>query len=192
MIFSKLNKLATREKLFLAAAAFCILALLMDQLVVKSVVKRFKQFDIDIEKAEKHAFYNESVLQKQDEVTKIYNNIRELLGKVTTPAEETDRMNAEIDDLAGKTGVDCISIGPREPRKTKYSYEEYFVEIGKFETDIQGLLRFLDALRTSPGMLRVLKLKVSPDNKGEGSVKGSMLIAKVMMASKEEPAPVEK
>ena len=188
MILDKISKLAPREKGFLAVGALCIAIFLLDRLVVRSVVKNFKQLDMDIEKAAKVLDYHKQVMNEQDKVTGIYNEISTKLGEVTSFAEEIDKMNMEIDNMARATGVDCPSIGPRDSRPSGLSYEEFFVEIENFQATIEDLLRFLHDVHTFPGMMRVSRLTISPDNRDKDKVKGSMLITKVMMASPEEGA----
>jgi len=179
MILGKLQKLRPREKTGLSIAMLCVLGLLADRLVIRSVVNRFKLLDDEIEHAEDSLAFNMRVLDREDRISEKYENIRSLLGKTSSPAAAIDNIKGKIDELARQTGVVLVSMEHREPRKSEF-YAEYLVEIGKFETEMKGLLRFLHELRKSSGMLTVARLNLSPV-KGKNLVEGSILMTKVML-----------
>ena len=111
-------------------------------------------------------------------ISKEYKNIKDFLEKAPSSDEAINDMKGEIDELARRAGVMIDSMKHREPQKLDF-YEQYFLEIGKFRSDMKSLLKFLHELQISSGMLRVLKLNLTPD-KGN-AIKGSILITKAML-----------
>lgn len=180
MISEKLDKLATREKVGLAAASFFIFALVVEKLVVQSIVDQSRRLDVDIKAMTVSVAINQDALQSRDRVARDYERVSDVLAKVVSKDEAIADMKGEIDDLARRTKISLQSMEHREPVPAEMGYgEEYSVVIGNFEADIQDLLTFLYELQKSPGLLRVGKLSVSP-GKSKGQVKGALAITKVM------------
>ncbi|MBN2302486.1 MAG: hypothetical protein JXN60_08225, partial [Lentisphaerae bacterium] len=105
------------------------------------------------------------------------------IGVATRKSEEIDKMKGQIDELAERAGISLDAIDHRPPNEALF-YDEYFVEIGKFETDMQNLLKFFESIENlaAPGMMRVSKLNITP-SKTKGAVRGSMVISKLMTSS---------
>ncbi|MCK5082130.1 MAG: hypothetical protein KAR31_04410, partial [Candidatus Omnitrophica bacterium] len=59
-------------------------------------------------------------------------------------------------------------------------YKEYAVEIDA-EGDIASLIKFLHQLNTSTQLLRVEKLRLSSNKKGDKTLKASMMIIRVLV-----------
>jgi hypothetical protein len=183
MILDKLDKLASREKLLLGFAGLCVVVLLLDWLVIQRLVTRNRAVVHDIQRAGKDLEYNLSVLASRDEVARQYEVVKGLLREASSTAEEIDGMKGETDAMLGKFGIEFQSINHREPRRTPY-YEEYTVDVGGFQADVENLVRFLNEIherRQAPGVLRVAKLSVNPNEKGERQIKGSMVLTKIML-----------
>ena len=185
MISLKLDQLGPRERIGLGIAVFCILALLIDRLVVASLLTRFRELDVQIVEAAGNVAYNRRVMKQRDEVAREYETVKGMLGETSSPAATIDAMKGEIDDLARKAGVVLFSMEHRDPEKEEF-YQTFLVEVGNFEADMQSLLGFLHELRNRQGMLRVSRLSVGP-KKGTELVRGSILITKVMMLASGTP-----
>jgi len=182
MILDKLEKLRARERVGLAVAALCILALLTDYLVVRPTVRGLKALDMEIEREDQELAYNLRVLRWQDRIRADFERVEGLIGTSAPSAEELDRMTGDIDDLARETGVDLPSLGTLAPKSHEGIYEEYAVEVKTFDADTKGLLGFLHECVLRPGLMRVSKLALEPDATGT-RFKGSMLITKVMLTA---------
>lgn len=179
MISEKLAKLGNREKLGLAVATVCVCAMLLDRLVVDLVAGSFKRMNAGLDDTSKKLFYNYSVLQGKEEVSNAYNRVSLLLGTSKYPDAETDDMSVAVYDLARSMGISCQPAQGLDPVKTA-RYQEFSVEIGKFEAEMKDLLAFLHEIAKPPGTMGVTKLSFSAD-KESNKVNGSMVITKVMM-----------
>lgn len=186
MIFDNLNKLAPREKAGLVVALLCILGVLLDYLVVSRVVRAIDDVKAEIERESMELEYNVAVLSRKQSVERQYEGVSGILHEAAVAAEAIDRMKGEIDEIARNAGIAIISMEHREP-KSSPNYDEYIVEVGKFESTMEQLVRFLHDLHVADGMLRVSQIKVSADEQG-GPLTGSVLITKVMMRSENKEA----
>jgi len=179
MMFTWLDKLGVRERMALFVATLCVMALLLDYLVVRPVIGKLDGLNLEIESETAQLAYNMRVLQWRDTILKQYEEVSGLVGTATSSAEEADALAAEVDAMARQTRVELPSMGSLTPRKTDV-YEEYLVEVRDFEAGMAALLAFLYESVQRPGLLRVSKLTVTPDRAGD-RLRGSMLITKVML-----------
>ncbi len=174
-----LSRIGPREKFGLILALFCIVFLVVDNLVIRPMVARCQELDVSIGNVEKtHSLYID-IIATSDVVDRMFNRIRSKLGPSVPSAKAIVQMKREIDELANSTDVTLNEIKHRDPAKREF-YDEYFVDIGDFETNEASLLRFLHGLRQLPGTFQVASLKLSPGTDSD-RVKGSMTITKVMM-----------
>lgn len=179
MILSKLQKLGMREKLLMAVAACLVMALIVNYSVVAPVFNRYEELSAAIENTEWSLKYNLNVLKGKTQVRAEYDSVCGLLAKASLPAEDIDEIKGEIETIATEAGLQYSTMSHNEPRKTEF-YDEYLIEIGKYESDMQNLLVFLHALNQTPGMLRVSRMNIKAV-KGGSKVTGSILISKVMI-----------
>ena len=181
MIFSKLDNLSNRDKIYITIAVVALIALAVDHFVVRQVVDSAKKTQILIDSELKELAYNHNVIACTESVKEDFSTISEKLGKITSQDSDIDIMKGEIDDLARKSGLLLTSMKNREPKKWLY-YTEYIVDIGGFEGDEGSLLKFLDSLQHNeiPGLLRVVHLNVRVGRQPK-IIKGSMTITKVMI-----------
>jgi hypothetical protein len=181
MMGAKLDKLGAREKVGLAVAFLCLALVLLDNVVVRPVLRRLQDLDVQIHDEQKGLRDNRRILQWEPSVSAAYERISGMLARTSSEASQSDEMKGEVDALARQAGVAIVSMKDRELQKQEF-VEEYAVEIDEFEADITALLSFLHEIQKSPGMLRVVRLNVTP-GKSRTTVKGSMLITKAMVAS---------
>lgn len=184
MILDVLQRLRSREKIWLGVMAVVLLLLLADWAVVQPVGRVYQDLDREIAQARTAVEYNHGVLPAESSVTEAFEAVGQKVGRVRSQAEDIDSMKGEIDSLAKKHAVTILAMKHRQPRNAPY-YDEYFVEIGEFEADIANLLTFLHSLRASPGTLRISSLSLTPIS-GGSRAKGSMVISKVMMTDAKE------
>ena len=185
MLAERLSRLDGREKFGLLVVVLAIVLLILDWAVIRPINTRCRALDVDIERESKALAYQESVLQAGPQVDRQFTDIRERLGTAMPPAEALEVMKGEIDRLAQESEVSLIATKHRDPRHAEF-YDEYALDIGDFETDEEGVARFLHAIMTAPGTFRVTRLKIAPDNTGK-RVKGSMTVTKVTAAADETP-----
>jgi hypothetical protein len=194
-IFDKLDKLAPREKMALVCALVFAICFLMDQFVVRSFARNLKEIDRRIEQAKIIRNDNLFLLTREKELKTEYDRIGNTIVKAASPSEAMAIMKGELYDVAKQTGLTINAMDQKEPKSSNKSYEEYLVEISKFDAETKNLLSFLYRIDTSPGMTRVLRLNTIP-GKTRGLVTGSLLLTKVMMVENagrtNMPAPAGK
>lgn len=178
-MLERLEKLGPREKFGLTIAALVIGALLLDHFVVRYVITHYENMGSDIRHTKNQLRFQAGVLRKESRVRAEYDAVRGRLGKAESESEAIDRMKGEIDRQAQDAGVVVVSMQHRSPRD-ELGCREYVLEVGKFEADLDGLLRFLNACQGAQGMLRVPKLTVTPE-KEVGRISGSMQITKLVV-----------
>ena len=187
MLGDRISRLNSREKLGLIIAMLVTAVLVLDRLAVRPLGVRCEGLDLDIQREAKTLEYQASVMQARSEVERQFESIRAQLGEELPAAEAIDAMKGEIDALARASEVSLLAMKHREPRRTEF-YDEYALDIGDFETDEIGLMRFLHALMEKPGTFHVTKLKLAPDATGK-RVKGSMTVTKVAIPTRAAAAP---
>ena len=179
MIIDKfLDKLTVREKTWLLIAVLSIFAYITDRLVVAPLYRESKQTDVEISNVRRALLLNQAVIGRG--VPPEYASMSASVEQTESPDEVAREMKDEISDLAKKNGVDLPSVEDRESSGGNGFGKELAVEIGKIEVDMGNLIKFLDALQKSQGMLRVSRLSLSP-GKERNHVNGSMLITKLMI-----------
>jgi hypothetical protein len=179
-ILDKLDKLAPREKLALVFALVLTICYLMDQFVVRSFARRLKEMDGRIEQARIIRNDNLFLLTREKELKVEYDGIGNTIARAASPSEAMAGMKGELYDVAKQTGLTINAMDQKESKSSGKSYEEYLVEISKFDAETKNLLSFLYRIDTSPGMTRVLRLNTTP-GKTRGLVTGSMLLTKVIV-----------
>lgn len=181
MILAKLEKLGGREKAFLVVAVLMAIAVLADRLVIKIIVEDLREMRAAIGTERDNLAYNNVVMECEEDIKSVYANVKDNLGRMTTPAADIDVMKGEIDDIARKSGLVVRSMKHREPRALPH-YSEYIVDIGDFEGNMESMLTFLDSVQNSviPGLLSVVHLTVGVGREGD-TIKGAMTITKVMV-----------
>lgn len=183
MVLDKfIERLSLREKIGMLAAVTAIFIAIVNGFVVGRIVSRLAELDSSIRKERQSLAINHARIRNK--VTAEYDSILRLLGRTSSPEETMNSMKDTVTEIAKKTGIDLPSMEDKDPAK-KDNYEEYAVEVSKFETDIQTLLKFLAEIQNSTDMLRVTKLSIAPGKDGV-SVKGSMLITKMMIVGEDE------
>jgi hypothetical protein len=179
MMFERLSRLSLREKVGLGLAVLFLLGVVADRLIVRTVVRGFRRLETAITEEKVNLKHFLSVAQQEEPVAREYEKVRGLVEEVTATSSAIDRMKGQVDRLASESGLMVISMEHREPRSLEFS-ELFAVEVGRFEAGIQNVLKFLTQIESTPGMLRVSKLNLSPV-RGKDLVRGSMLITKVMI-----------
>jgi len=173
-----IEKLDAREKWGLVAAACLVAVLLVDRLVIATVSKRLDALDREIAGREEELHRCRAFVRAGPEVEAAFAALgKDLVGDASS-AERVDEIKGRLDDLARETGVMLVSMEHRAPVE-KDAYVEYVIDIGKFETTNEGLLRFLDGIQAAPGLLRVRKLALKPGAQ-PGTVEGTAEITRVI------------
>lgn len=186
MIAGKLAKLSSRERSVLVLGVIVLALLALDFMVVRPVMRESARLGAEIEKEQSTLRSKLSVGQWKPSVEKDFESVKGLIRKAASQSEEIANMKGEVDDLARKTSLTVASMEHREPRTTEF-YDEYIVDIGKFESDRRSFLEFLEELQSSPGMLRVSRMSITPGSAPD-QIRGAVTVTKVMLSDGRPPA----
>jgi len=177
-MIARLANLSLTEKTLGVLAAVLVSFLIVDNLVAQAWLHRLQELDRTIGLERSDLLYKRAALAQRPQVEGEFRGVRERLGVAGAPAVTTSELEQQVYELARRSGVAIKKVEPREPR-TGDAYEEYSMDIGRFEGDEKSVLRFASELWGAPGMLRVTRLSLAPN--GPHMVKGSMLITKLLL-----------
>ena len=179
MALLKLDRLGVRERVGLAVAGLCAFVWLLDQFVIHRIAARFREVDAAIEQEKRDLLYSQRVVDAEPAVVRQFALLGGAFRTASSPSEAVDAMKSAIDDLARANGLSLVSVEQRKPETGPW-YDEYWMDVKKFEAGTENLVKFLHAIWTAPGMLRVTKLSLAP-GKEQGKIEGSMLITQVFV-----------
>ncbi len=185
MIADKLASLAPRERAFLLIGALLVGAALLDRTALVFIAQQFRHMDEAIRTELYRLAENRRIIEAGRRVAEEYRALRKLLAERPPGVSAADRLRADLDELAGETGLGIQAIKHRETRQSPHGhYEECVMEIEKFETGLRELLVFLHRVSTSPKLLRVERLTLAPQKEG-GLLVGSMSVARIFAVGEE-------
>ena len=188
-LLDKLDKLSPREKMMLALMTIFVFSALMDRFVVSSIISRLEKMDSAIEQSRDERDYALRLLAREKDAEIDYGKISNAIIKAASPAEAITDMKAELYDAAKKTGLVINAMDQREARPKSF-FDEYVVEITKFDAEMKDLMGFIYRIDSSPGMTKVVRLNIIP-GKTKNSVTGSMLLTKVMIVEGAAPSKTQ-
>ncbi|MCK5849372.1 MAG: hypothetical protein KAH23_00550 [Kiritimatiellae bacterium] len=171
-----LDKITQREKVMLSLAVLFLIAVFVNFVAIQPTWKHMNDMDSLIEKDTELRNVNRSKLQDESLVMEEYRIVCDLISKSSSSSVAIENMKEKIGNLAVRTKVVVGSMSHSDPVQTEF-YEEYSVEIGKFQAKMPDLLGFLHELSVAGGMLRVMKINIQP-KKHSDIVEGRMVITK--------------
>lgn len=189
MIWNKFEKFSVRERGLLALATVAILAALGNFLVVQPTLERLRELEDEIDDKVVLRERNRVMLADELLVREEHRSASALLKRSASSSEEIENLKERVGRLAGQAGVALDSINHREPAKSK-QYEEYVIEVSRFEARIPDLLRFLHEISSTEGLLRVGRLTMRPKQKSD-LVEGALTINKVALIEAPEVAAAQ-
>ena len=174
-----LEKLSGKEKIGLSLA-FAVMAIaLLDRLIINPVRIRFQRIDQEIKISEKQLAYDLRNVHQKDRIARQFDEYVEYVQRSGSDEEEVAKILGEIESMARQSKVYLANMKPQTPKEIDF-YKEYAVEIDT-KGEISSLITFLHQLNTSTQLLRVEKLRLSSDKKGDKTLKASMLIIRVLV-----------
>jgi len=174
-------KLSARERHGLVVAALCVLVFLTDRFIFRRLTLRLDAIGRQIEVSKRELAGNLKILDpaRKRLVRQEYRRVANRIRKRRTTDEEDAALLAEVETLAEKAGVKLVGTRREEVRQAGF-YEEYAVAI-EFVEPLEKAVEFLYALESSPRLLHVQRISLSPSSKEPGApLKGAMLITQVL------------
>ena len=173
------DKLSAKEKLGLSLA-FAVMAIaLLDRLIIGPVRVRFQRINQAIKTSEKQLAHDLRNVHQKGQISKQFDKYVEYVQRSGSDEEEVAKILGEIESLARQSKVYLANMKPQTPKEIDF-YKEYAVEI-EAEGEISSLVAFLYQLNMSTQLLRVEKLRLSSNKKGDKMLKASMLIIRVLV-----------
>lgn len=177
MFFSKLSKV---ERIGLVVAAFVIIAVFVDRLVVNPLGVKLRRMNKEIALSEKKLAYDLRNIQNRDLIEGEYKKHKDFVKKsAVSDEEDVSNMLAEIEALARSAGVDLVDIKPLAPRQVDF-YKEYSAEV-TIEGGMEHIVTFLHQLNGSPQLLRAVKLRLGVKQKDSPGLKATLLVTNVTL-----------
>jgi len=174
-----LDKLSRREKIGAFVGAAFLLAVFLDNLVIKPINARVKVLSTEIKAGEAQLSRYLRNLSRKDGVLEEYQKYIKYVKRGGSDEEETAKILGEIETLARKSNLTLADMKPRMPRAIGF-YKEYTVEI-ETEGDMSSFIQFLYQLNNSTQLLRAEKVRLYPKKKGLAVIKGVILVTKILI-----------
>jgi len=174
----KLAQLPVRERVGLFLAIGLLVLMLGDAFVLKPTFRHLRSLDIAIATEMSELERARGVLQYAASVDGQHLQVKDLLGVSGPEAETIESFKNELDELALSHGVQLRSMRHTTPERTDYLVT-YVIEVGNYEATAPSLLRFLHAINTAPGLMRVRQLTMSSQTP-DLQVNGSLSVTRVM------------
>jgi len=178
-MLEKLKNLNSREKAGLVLAGVFLFLTAVNYGVVNPLVNQLRQIEADVEIEEQKIKIANSIIGQEETVENKYLEAVDKIYRYTSDDEAIDAMKGHIDDLAGETGL-VINAMDHRSVAVNGNMGICMVDIGQFESDVNGLLKFLHAVRTAEGLMSVDKLVFNVD-KEKGTLKGSVLVSRIII-----------
>ena len=173
------DKLSGKEKIGLSLAFAVMGIALLDRLIISPIRGRFRRIDQAIKINEKQLAHDLRNVYQKDRIAEQFDKYVEYVQRSGSDEEEVAKILGEIESMARQSKVYLANMKPQTPKEIDF-YKEYAVEIDA-EGEISSLIAFLHQLNTSTQLLRVEKLRLSSNKKGEKTLKASMLIIRVLV-----------
>ena len=173
------EKLSNKEKIGLSLAFSVMAVALADRLIISPVRDRFRRIDQEIKISEKQLGHDLRNVHQRDQIAGQFDQYVEYVQRSGSDEEEVAKILGEIESLARQSQVYLANMKPQTPKEIDF-YKEYAVEIDA-EGEISSLITFLHHLNTSTQLLRVEKLRMGSNKKGQKTLKASMLITRVLV-----------
>ncbi len=190
MALPKFDKLRPRERWGLLAALACVTLLLVDQLVVSAVNNKLAQLDDEIAREEERMRLNAGILSTAPALDARYEALAGGLAADLAPGDAIGGLKRVVYDMASAAGVDVVSMDP--PVGTYGVCAEYRITVKQFKASMEQVIDLAARVWSAPGVLRIVRLTVTPARQGEG-VEGALVLNQLVLgappaeASAEEP-----
>jgi Tfp pilus assembly protein PilO len=174
-----LSGLSKRQRTLLALAVAVVAIAALERLVYAPVVGRLAELDQEILLKENQLKRNLKNLATREAVLNAYAPYSAAVPTAGSPDETIGGLLAEIEELAGKTGLALVNVRPKPATKVEVG-KQYPVDI-EFDTEMGPLMRFIHGLHSSKHLLRVSQLRLDPKAGAGSPVKVYLLINKTVI-----------
>jgi len=173
------DKLSQKEKIGLSLAFTFILVASLDRLIISPIRGQLRRINQAVKIGEKQLKHDLRNVHQKDQIAAEFEKYAEYVQRSGSDEEEAAKILGEIESLARKSKVYLVDMKSQTPKEVEF-FKEYAIEI-EAEGEIASLTTFLHQLNTSTQLLRVEKLRLNSQKKGDKTLKASMLITKILV-----------
>lgn len=173
-----LTNLSRRERLlvYLAAAAICLS--LIFNFVLKPVGAKWAKLNRQILNKEIELKRNIKYISQRNKIANIYQKYSGYIKKAGADEEEITALLNAVEKIATKSGIRIANIQPK-PMKDMQFCRKYILELNCLAT-MEDYIGFIYNLQKSGQLIRVERLKLTSQGRGESLLKARLFITKVL------------
>jgi len=172
-----LNNLSKREKRILLLTVLVGSLSLTYIMVVEPLFKRFNELNSEIMLKKRKLQKIYALLGHKDKIEAEYEKIIKADVKDASDEEIIANILKQIETSAKDSGVQLSNIRPERIRQEDY-YKRLSIEVNA-EAPINALFKFIYKLETSPALLKIERLQITPSRRQEGFVESTFIITKI-------------
>ena len=176
---SIVSKFSKRERLIFGVTLLCIAGSLGYVCIIEPIGKRWNVLDAELESARHRLYKNLKLLADKDLLEKEYGTYQEYLDTGASGEEQVPLVLKEIESIALNSQVKITSIKPKGVKEFKH-YRGVSIEV-VVEGRISQLLKCIYDIEGSRKLLEVERLVLSPKDSQSDSLKGTLIIRKILV-----------
>ncbi len=177
-----LPKLSDREKPLARIAAFALIAIVVYHGLLKNPCQELLRLSRHVKDIHHELIEMESAMLRQRQVQAEYDRFEKAILATGTDAEELAFILKELEVLARPIRMEIKSIKPLAPQAMG-SYKKFLVQM-ETEGRVTAIIEFLHAVRASPKVLNIEKLRLRALRKGPNMLSSSVLISRISARSR--------
>jgi Tfp pilus assembly protein PilO len=172
-------KLSRREKLLAILASGVMLGAFIFRGIIEPAVRNWIALNQQIALKEAKLTRALKIIAQKPEVQAEFDGYQKFILPPVSEEEEIARLLREIEKLARDTGMRITDMAPRRKQRSEF-YTRFTVEI-ETEGSMEGLMRFIYALETSPFLFTAERLKITLKSRQSNILKSDILLSKVSL-----------
>jgi len=173
-----LTNLSKRERILFYLTVTVIFLSLLYNFTLKPLGARWRQLNRQILDKEIGLKRNTRYLQQKDNVRSAYSKYAGYIKRKGSDEEEIASLLNEVERQARTPGIHIVNIRPK-PIKDLNFYKKYILEIN-CEVTMEECVEFIYNLQKTAQLIRVERLKLISQGKGNPLLKAQMLITKIL------------
>ena len=179
-----LPKLSDRERSLARLVAIVLAALIVYHGFFKNPCQELLRLGRQVKDIHHELIEMESALLRQEQVQAEYDRFEKAILATGTDAEELAFVLKELEVLARPIRMDIKSIKPLAPQAIG-PYKKFLVQM-ETEGRVTAIMEFLHAVRASPKVLNIEKLRLRALRKGPNMLSSSVLISRTSARSRSD------
>ena len=180
MIQNFISKLSLNEKRVLYIAAALVVVAILDRVFLGPVTSRLNSLEEEIDQEKSVIKRDQRFLSYKD---KILSENKEFSPYFANPSQTQEEIIAaflkKIEMLASESKVNLARVTPAGSQQ-KTGYMEHYADL-ECDGELENISKFMYAIETSPDLLKIIKINISPKKAGSSEVRSTMTITKMII-----------